>query len=77
MLAIGGSGGDMNLLTARQAADELGISARLVRRLAVQMSVGERYSTQWLFTEADVEAMRQRNRQRGRTRGVTRPVPAR
>ncbi|MDP3909110.1 MAG: helix-turn-helix domain-containing protein [Gemmatimonadales bacterium] len=48
------------LLTTADVARELGISPARVRVLARSRSVGRMVGTQWLFTAADVDALRVR-----------------
>lgn len=53
--------------TSSQVADQLGVSTNLVRMLSRERNLGIRLGRDWLYSEADVEAMRKR-RPRGRPR---------
>jgi len=50
----------VDALTTNQVAAELGISRDRIPRLARSRGVGQRVGRDWLFTAADVEAMRDR-----------------
>lgn len=50
----------MSLMTAEQAAAELGIDSRRVRRIAATRGVGWHAGREWIFTPADIDAMRVR-----------------
>ena len=54
------------LSTTQQAADALGITARRVRQLASELGIGQRMGRDWVFTEDDIERIRQRNKKQGR-----------
>lgn len=47
-------------LTTTQVAARLNLSPSRVRRLAVARNVGTKHGRDWLYTEADVEALRVR-----------------
>jgi hypothetical protein len=48
--------------TTKEAADALGIkSTGQVRQLAAALGVGEKWGRDWMFTDADLDRMRQRN----------------
>jgi len=52
--------------TAKQVGDRLGISESRVRDLARTLSLGLKVNPRlWMFTEADIEQMRQRDTKRG------------
>lgn len=53
--------------TSSEVADQLGVSINLVRTLSRDRNVGTRLGRDWLYSEADVEALRKR-RPRGRPR---------
>jgi DNA-binding transcriptional MerR regulator len=54
------------LYTTKQVSDRLGISQRQVRTLAQNMQLGVLVNPRLrLFTEANIERMRQRDTQRG------------
>ena len=47
-------------LTTLDVAAALGIDPSRVRRMAVKRHLGQHHGREWLFTRADVEAMRVR-----------------
>jgi hypothetical protein len=49
-----------SLSTSKHAADLLGISPERVRALARDLGIGQRIGRDWVFTEEDVERLRQR-----------------
>lgn len=52
--------------TAKEAGDKLGISESRVRALARALQLGLKINPRlWMFTEADIETMRQRDTTRG------------
>lgn len=53
--------------TSSDVADQLGVSINLVRTLSRDRNVGTRLGRDWLYSKADVEALRKR-RPRGRPR---------
>ena len=54
------------LYTTEQARQKLGgISDARVRQLAALLGVGRKWGRDWMFTEADIERMRQRPTTRG------------
>lgn len=56
-----------NTFTTAQAAERLGVSKRLVIRLAHKMGVGKKLSESvFVFTGEDIEEMEKRNRLSGR-----------
>jgi hypothetical protein len=56
-----------NVYTTAQAAEKLGVSKRLVIRLAHKMNVGKKVSAAvFIFTNRDIEIMEARNRVAGR-----------
>ena len=58
---------DERLYTVQEAADKLGLkSTGRVRQIALDLGVGRLYGKRLrLFTEADIEVMRQRDTTRG------------
>lgn len=58
-----------NLYTTKQTADLLALHEGHVRRLAIALDIGTKYGDrQRLFTEDDIERLRQRNTTSGRPR---------
>ena len=56
----------MELFTAAEVAAKLGLSKASVRAYATRYDVGTKYGRDWLFTEADIEAIRNRQGKIGR-----------
>lgn len=55
------------LYTTKQAADLLALHQGHIRRLAIDLGIGTKYGDrQRLFTDDDIEQLRQRNQQVGR-----------
>lgn len=55
------------LYTTKQAAEELALHEGHIRRLAISLGIGTKYGQrQRLFTEQDIERLRQRNTTVGR-----------
>lgn len=54
------------LYTTADAARELKVSVPLVKKIRAAMSIGRKVGRDWLFTSADLEAMRRRNTRIGR-----------
>jgi hypothetical protein len=54
------------LYTAGETANRLGIKPSRVRQLAAAMHLGRKLGRDWLFTDNDIEQLRQRNQQVGR-----------
>ena len=52
------------MYTADQAAEALGLKPRRVRQIAVDLGI-EKVGRDWVFTEAHLRKMRQRNTQLG------------
>ena len=73
-MAPASGAGVVVLLSVPQAAAELGLSPRQVRRLARQLRVGELVSDMWVFTRPDVHRLRRR-RKPGRARKAA-PITA-
>jgi hypothetical protein len=48
------------MITAEQAAAELGIHASRVRRIAANRGLGRKHGSAWAFTATDIDAMRTR-----------------
>lgn len=48
------------LLTAAEAAEALGVSARRVRKIAADREIGQRLGSVWVFTATDIERMQER-----------------
>ena len=61
--------------TAPEVATLLSLSEDRVRRLAIALHVGRKHGRDWLFSAADVAAMRARNTQRGRPSMARNDVP--
>jgi hypothetical protein len=60
-----------NICTTAQAAEKLGVSKRLVIRLAHKMGVGKKVSESvFIFTNRDIEVMENRNRVAGRPQEI-------
>lgn len=56
-----------NLYTTKQAAEQLALHEGHIRRLAIALGIGTKYGDrQRLFTDDDIEQLRQRNTQVGR-----------
>lgn len=53
-------------ITVADVVAQLDLSEDRVRRLAVALGVGRKHGRDWLFSAADIAAMRARNTQRGR-----------
>lgn len=49
-----------NIFSTAQVASELSISPRRVRALARSRHLGTKLGRIWIFTQADIEAMRER-----------------
>ena len=67
-----------NLHTTQKVADALGISIPRVKQLAVNMQLGQKVGRDWVFTDEDVERMRQRDdgrRRQGESRLPFREFP--
>lgn len=63
-----------SFFTAQQVADLLGIESVTVRQMAARRGLGQRFSARvLLFTDADVDNMRQRN-QPGRPKSPPKSV---
>jgi hypothetical protein len=60
--------------TTDHVADMLGLSDARVRQIARTMPAGSRHGRDWVFTDADVEAMRKRSTLRGRAGGPRKPL---
>jgi hypothetical protein len=56
------------LYSTTEAAKRLGVGSSRVRQLAIRLAIGTRISGGWVFTEADIDRLRQRNQQLGRPR---------
>mgnify|MGYP000882152541 FL=1 len=54
------------LYTTQQAADALGLTTGRVRQIARSLRIGQRIGRDWVFTEDDIERIRQRNKKQGR-----------
>lgn len=61
--------------SASEAAIKAGVSVALVKRLAAQRSIGRKWGRYWMFTDADVAAIKAREdlRQRNTTPGPKGP----
>lgn len=58
-----------NLYSAADAARKLGgISSRRIRAIAERDGIGKLTSAGWVFTEQDIEQLRNRNKRPGRPR---------
>lgn len=57
-----GSSDTLRRFTSKEAADQLGISERAVRKHAERHGIGEKHGRDWLFTEADLAQMGGRRR---------------
>lgn len=55
--------------TTQQVAEMLGISTRAVRFAAEALNVGEKFGDRLLFTDEDVERLRNRKTRRGPVAG--------
>lgn len=53
------------IYTTAEAAAEVGISRPMVTHLAREHGLGRKFGKSWLFTAADLDAMRRRDTQRG------------
>lgn len=65
----------MNQLTAREVCEQLGISRKLLQKLAQREGLGELVNAPVpyrVFNEREVEAIAQRNRQPGRRKSIDR-----
>jgi hypothetical protein len=49
------------LYTTKQVADALGISTGRVRQLAIALGIGRKWGRDWMFSGADLAALRARN----------------
>ena len=58
--------------TTQQVANLLGISTRAVRFAAEALSVGEKFGDRLLFTDDDIERLRNRKTKRGPAAGSRR-----
>ena len=56
------------LHTTEQVAARLGVHPGHVRRMATKLSIGQHYGRAWLFSDEDLERLRQRDTRRGRRR---------
>ena len=56
------------LHTTEKVADELGLHPGHVRRMAHKLGIGTHYGRAWLFSDEDLERLRQRDTRRGRRR---------
>jgi hypothetical protein len=56
-----------NTYTTQQAAARLGITKARVRQIAIDHkgAIGRKWGRDWMFTDADLDRMRQRNTTRG------------
>jgi hypothetical protein len=52
--------------TARDVAATLGIDDSQVRRMAARLEVGHKVGRAWVFTDQDIERLRQRRTKPGR-----------
>lgn len=64
------------LYSTRQVADRLGLHDGHIRRLAAQLGIGTLIGKQWVFTDADIDALRARNTRPGRKPNPDRTKPA-
>jgi hypothetical protein len=65
-----------NLYTTKQAAGLLALHEGHIRRLAIALDIGTKYGQrQRLFTDEDIEQLRQRNQQVGRPKNVQQDPP--
>ena len=62
------------LSTTQQAADALGLTTGRVRQIARSLRIG-RIGRDWVFTEDDIERIRQRNTTPGRPPTTPTPQP--
>lgn len=58
----------MTLYSTTQAATALELSAARIRVIAERQGIGTKTSAGWIFTEDDLQKLRNRNRQGGRPR---------
>ena len=64
----------MKILTSRDAASSLGISARRVCALAKKRNLGKKFGRIWLFTFEDIKKMKIRKLGRPNNRKINRMV---
>jgi hypothetical protein len=58
---------DERKYTTKEAADILGVDPARVRQIAIGLNgeIGRKWGRDWMFTEDDIERMRQRDTTRG------------
>ena len=57
--------------TTREVADDLGINVSRVRVLADQLGIGRKIGRDWVFSAADLEALRRRPDRRRKDNAAT------
>lgn len=65
-----------NLYSARQVATTLGISVQHVRRIAGRFGAGRMVDGRLVFTDADIDRLRQRRQDRGPTPRKQKAAPS-